>query len=72
MAETSARGPRIAPEAWQVLLGVGAGGSPGPKPPEKRSANPCEDCGLALHAHDKERVYTGDGHYHEQRVCPMP
>jgi len=66
----TARGPRIGPEKWQTLLGVGGGSSPGPRPTDEQTRSPCPDCGLARHAHERRRVYDGDGRYYYQLNCP--
>ena len=70
MPNTTARGPRITAEPWQYLLGVGGASSPGPKPVEKRTSNPCDRCGKAYHAHDKERVSDGNGRFYYEYLCP--
>jgi len=70
MNDTIARGPRIGPEPWQRILGVGGASSPGPKPVEKRTNNPCDACGKAFHAHEKERVTDDSGRFYYEYKCP--
>lgn len=65
-----ARGERIGPEYWQVLAGIGGPSSPGQRPVDEQSTRLCSDCGKALHAHDKTKVFDGNGRWSYDYECP--
>lgn len=43
---------------------------PGIEPPERQTDRVCKRCGLALYAHEKERVSHGGGQFSYNYACP--